>query len=77
MTVSDRVKALEDQLAAARAEDALAVDLLAAKQAHADSPSEATYQAKRDAAEALRAHRADIRTEGVTVAGDAFIDEEV
>lgn len=79
MTASDRVQALRDQLAAAETEEALAADLLAAKQAYGDDPNPETRQAKQDAALALRAHRAETRTEGTTVGGDAFVStsEEV
>ncbi len=79
MSASDRVQALRDQLAAAETEEALAADLLAAKQAHGDNPNPETRQAKQDAALALRAHRAETRSDGVSVGGDAFVStpEEV
>lgn len=76
-TSADRAAALR---AEADALDALAVletDLLAAKAAHAKDPTEETKAAKTAASLALREARSLTRSEGVSVGGDAYVDEEV
>ena len=77
MSASDRAAVLEAELEALKVEAALEADLLAAKSACAEDPSPQAYAAKQEVARALRAHRAANRTEGVSVGGDAFVDEEV
>lgn len=54
----------------------LEADLLAAKDAYNSAPTEENRAARQAAAEALRRARAETRTEGVTVGGDAFIEQE-
>lgn len=76
-TSAERAAALR---AEADALDALAVletDLLAAKAAHAEDPTEETKTAKQAASEALREARSLTRTEGVSVGGDAYIETGV
>ncbi|MEU7831366.1 MULTISPECIES: hypothetical protein [unclassified Nonomuraea] len=77
MSSLDLAEELEARAAALRAEARLEDDLEAAKQEYANSPTEQTRAAKQTAAEALRAARAERRSEGVVVGGDAFVDEEV
>lgn len=77
MSSADRAADLRAQADALDALAGLESDLSAAKQAYADHPNEDTRAAKRTAAVALRAARQTYRPEGVTVGGDAYVDEEV
>lgn len=77
MSAADRAAELR---AKADALDALArfeTDLLAAKAAHAEDPTEETKAAKTAASLALLEARSLTRSEGVSVGGDAYVDEEV
>lgn len=77
MSVDDRLASLRSQIEAAEAEQRLLGELTAAKQAYASNPSEDTRAAKQAAMEAIRKHRSETRSEGVTVGGDAYVDKEV
>ncbi|MCC5574496.1 hypothetical protein IMZ11_02425 [Microtetraspora sp. AC03309] len=72
----DRAAALRAQADAVETLDRLERDLADAKAAHEDNPTPETYAAKQKVAHALRAAREAARSEGVTVGGDAYVDEE-
>jgi hypothetical protein len=73
----DLAEELEARAIALRAEAQLEDDLEEAKQAYAASPDEDTKAALRDASVALHEARRARRSKGVSVGGDAYVDEEV
>jgi hypothetical protein len=73
----DLAAELEARAAVLRAEGGLEVALTAAREAAAADPTPANREAERVAAVALREARAARRSEGVTVGGDAYVDEEI
>ncbi|MBN6054535.1 hypothetical protein JYK22_21515, partial [Nonomuraea sp. RK-328] len=74
---SDRAAELRAQADALDTLASLEADLIAAKQAYADEPTPENREAKQAAAVALREARSLTRTNGVSVGGDAYVDEEV
>ena len=79
MSSADRAAELRAQADALDDLARLETDLLAAKAAYDDDPSEQTKAAKTDAAQALREARSEARSEGVQVGGDAYLtpDDEL
>lgn len=77
MSSADRAADLRAQADALEALAGLEADLLDAKQAYADDPTEENKAAKTEAALKLRAARAATRPEGVTVGGDAYVTNDL
>ncbi|WP_433364085.1 hypothetical protein [Streptosporangium sp. CA-115845] len=73
MSSADRAAALRAQADALDELGRLETELLAAKAAYDDDPSDENKAAKTDAAHALREARSDTRSEGVQVGGDAYL----
>ncbi len=76
MSTADRAAQLRAQADALESQAGLEQKLEAAKRAYADNPNEETRAAKQEAAQALRDARQAERSEGTTVGGDAYIDEQ-
>ncbi|MFC4006617.1 hypothetical protein ACFOY2_05255 [Nonomuraea purpurea] len=76
MSSLDQAEELEARAAALRAEHRLELENEEAVKAYLANPSEETKDAKQATAEALHNARAQRRSNGVQVGGDAFVDEE-
>ncbi|ETK36145.1 hypothetical protein [Microbispora sp. ATCC PTA-5024] len=76
MSTADRAAELRAQADALDSIAGLEADLAKAKAAYAANPTEKTRAEKQRVALALREARATIRSEGHTVGGDAYVDEE-
>lgn len=76
MSSLDMAAELEARAAVLRVEGGLEAALIAARETAAVEPTPANREAERAAAVSLREARAARRSEGVTVGGDAYVDEE-
>ncbi|MEU6725502.1 hypothetical protein ABZ917_17485 [Nonomuraea wenchangensis] len=74
MSVDDRLASLRSQIEAIEVEKRLLDELQAAKDAYAADSSDEAKDRKQAAAEALREHRQNTRSEGVSVGGDAYVE---
>ncbi|MGA4989888.1 hypothetical protein [Nonomuraea bangladeshensis] len=75
MSVDDRLASLRSQIDAIEVEQRLLAELDEAKQEHLqDRTDDEAKQRKQAAAEALREHRRNTRSDGVSVGGDAYVE---
>ena len=74
-TSAERAAELRAQADAIEALAEREEDLLAAKRAYDENPTDENWAAKKAAALALRESRALARPEGMAVGGDAYVEE--